>query len=123
MLLEGTAGARESGKNAIRPVAFGEGKQYNDNGFQRAATRSRLAKCTNERAEKKGVRENGNCGQWHGRAETYITRNHLGGVILGVTPTTQERVACNATLCKHVNKPKDVFSRSQQRQQRATRKA
>jgi len=54
----------------------------------------------------KHAQENGNCGQWHGRAETYITRNHLGGVTLGVSPTKQERVACSATSCKQGNKPK-----------------
>jgi hypothetical protein len=47
--------------------------------------------------------QKGNCGQWHGRAEAYITRNHLGGVTLGVTPTTQGRVACNATSCRQIH--------------------
>jgi hypothetical protein len=75
-------------------------------GFQRAATRSCLAKCKQARLFQKHARENGNCGQWHGRAEAYITRNHLGGVALGVTPTTQGRVACNATSCRQINKTK-----------------
>lgn len=34
----------------------------------------------------------GNYGKWHGREKTYITRNHLSGVALGVVPTKQERV-------------------------------
>jgi hypothetical protein len=54
------------------------------------------------------VQPSGNCGQWHGRAETYITRNHLGGVILGVTPTTQERVVCSVMSCKQI-KGKEVL--------------
>lgn len=60
----------------------------------------------NGRVIQEHAQRNGNCGQWHGRAETSITSNHLGGVILGITPTTQERVACNATSCKQINKTK-----------------
>lgn len=35
-------------------------------------------------------------------AEAYITRNHRKSVILGVTPTKQGRVACNATWCEQI---------------------
>lgn len=51
------------------------------------------------------TKRNGNCGQWHGRAEAYITRNHLGGVTLGVTPT---RLGAHGLQCDIVQTKKYV---------------
>lgn len=96
---------KERVKTTVRPVAFGECKRYQGTGVQRAATCPSLAKCKRARPFESTRKRTGNCGQWQGRTETSITRNHLGGVILRVTPPTQERVACNVTSGKQVNKP------------------